>query len=82
MKDTIKQLLREALGVPDNITNVGVEVYNKVLNYLNQQPTDILMTDIPNKIKITGNHEVILTNKKRKRVDLLNEDDEIFDFKI
>jgi hypothetical protein len=58
MKDTIKQLLREALGVPDNITNVGVEVYNKVLDYLNQQPADMLMTDIPNKIKITGEYKV------------------------
>lgn len=32
------------------------------------------------KIKITGNHQVILSNKKRKRVDQLNENDEIFDF--
>jgi len=32
------------------------------------------------KIKITGNHQVILINKKRKRVDQLNENDEIFDF--
>jgi hypothetical protein len=34
------------------------------------------------KIKITGNHEVILNDKKRKRVDQLNDEDEIFDFKI
>jgi hypothetical protein len=58
MKDKIKQLLREALGVPDNITNVGVEVYNKVLEYLNQQPADMLMVDMPNKIKITGEYKV------------------------
>lgn len=32
------------------------------------------------KIKITGNHQVILINKKRKRVDQLDENDEIFDF--
>jgi hypothetical protein len=32
------------------------------------------------KIKITGNHKVILINKKRKRVDQLDENDEIFDF--
>ena len=71
MKDTIKQLLREALGVPDNITNVGVEVYNKVLNYLNQQPTDILMTDIPNKIKITGEYKVgdMVFNKIKVRLN-------------
>jgi len=34
------------------------------------------------KIKITGNHQVILKNKERKRVDQLNEEDEIFDFKL
>lgn len=34
------------------------------------------------KIKITGNHQVILNDKKRKRVDKLNENDEIFDFNI
>lgn len=58
MKDTIKQLLREALGVPDNITNVGVEVYNKVLEYLNQQPADTLMLNTDNKIKISGDYKV------------------------
>jgi len=35
-----------------------------------------------NKIKITGNHQVILKNKKRKRVDQLTEEDEIFDINI
>lgn len=34
------------------------------------------------KIKITGNHQVILKNRKRKRVDQLNDDDEILDFDV
>lgn len=35
-----------------------------------------------NKINITGNHQVILTNRKRKRVDELNDKDEIFKFDL
>jgi hypothetical protein len=34
------------------------------------------------KVKITGNHQVILKNRERKRVDRLNENDEIFDFNL
>lgn len=46
-----------------------------------EQMFDIEMDD-GNKIKITGNHQVILKNRERKRVDQLNENDEIFDFNL
>jgi hypothetical protein len=65
MKKLIKQLLIEALGVPDNITKIGGELYNKVLDQLNKQIADTLILDIDNDIKLKGEYKIgdVIFNK-------------------
>lgn len=48
----------EALGVPDNITKVGGELYNKVLDHLNKQIVDTSILDIDNNIKLKGKYKI------------------------
>jgi protein-tyrosine phosphatase len=65
---TLKKEIREVDYVYKNLSK-------------NQQMFELEMED-GKKLKITGNHEVILSNGKRKRIDKLSTNDEIFDFNI
>lgn len=58
MKNTIKQLLREALGVPENLTKVGVQVFGELLEYFKQQPAEASIFAIKKKTKLRGEYKI------------------------
>ena len=58
MKNTIKQLLREALGVPENLTKVGIQVYGELLEYFRQQPSDASIFAIKKKTTLRGEYKI------------------------
>jgi hypothetical protein len=58
MKDIIKHLLKEALGVPENITKIGQQTYVFVMNYLRSLPLDELVVNINNKLIMSGTFKI------------------------
>lgn len=82
-KKKISEINKGELVYTINEKNGNKEIKEVDFIYKNiskgQQMYEIEMEN-GDKINITGNHQVILKNKKRKRVDELNEEDEIFDF--
>ena len=58
MKNTIKQLLREALGVPENLTKVGIQVFGELLEYFRQQPADASIFSINKKTTLSGDYKI------------------------
>jgi hypothetical protein len=58
MKDIIKHLLKEALGVPENITKIGQQTYDFVMNYLRSLPSDELVVNINNKLIMSGTFKI------------------------
>lgn len=58
MKNTIKQLLREALGVPENLTKVGIQVFGELLEYFRQQPADASIFAINKKTTLSGDYKI------------------------
>ena len=45
LRETISKVIKEALGVPDNIYEISVEVYDEILNQLDKQTRNIKYDD-------------------------------------
>lgn len=72
MKNLIKHLLREALGVPENLTKVGIQVFGELLEYFKQQPAETSIFAIKKKTKLRGEYKIgdVVFNKIKLEIDL------------